>query len=358
MPRLGRSLAHTSNTPTLQYSNTSILQYSNTPTRPHAHTPTRFPHMTIHGLHHVTAIAGDPQRNLDFYVELLGLRLVKRTINFDDPGTYHFYFGDAVGTPGTILTFFPWPAARRGSRGAGEVEATAFAIPLGSINYWLERLREHHVAAERLPERFGAEMIRLVDADGMLLELVATQSGNEVQPWSEGSVAAEHSIRGFHSVSATVENHQETATFLIETLGYRLVHEMGDRFRFALPGEAGEGAGKIIDLIRRPGSPPGRLGTGSVHHIAFRVSDEAQQNAWRIKILELGYDVSPIMDRVYFRSIYFREPGGVLFEIATDPPGFATDENVRELGTSLCLPPWMEGSRPKIEQILPMISLR
>jgi len=311
--------------------------------------------MIIHGLHHVTAIAGDPQRNLDFYVGLLGLRLVKRTINFDDPSTYHFYFGDAVGTPGTILTFFPWPAARRGSRGAGEVEATAFAIPLGSINYWLERLREHHVAAERLPERFGAEVIRLVDADGMLLELVATQSGNGVQPWSEGSVAAEHSICGFHSVSAAIENHQETATFLTETFGYRLIQEMGNRFRFAAPGE---GIGKIIDLIRRPESPPGRLGTGSVHHIAFRVPDEAQQNEWRVKILELGYDVSPIMDRVYFRSIYFREPGGVLFEIATDPPGFATDENVRELGTRLCLPPWIEGSRPKIEQILPMISLR
>jgi glyoxalase family protein len=304
----------------------------------------------INGLHHVTAIAGDPQRNLDFYVGLLGLRLVKRTINFDDPGTYHFYFGDAVGTPGTILTFFPWPAARRGSRGAGEVEATAFAIPLGSVNYWLERLREHHVAAERLPERFGEEAIRLVDADGMLLELVATQSVNEVQPWLEGSVAAEHSIRGFHSVSAAVENHQETATFLTESFGYRFVKEMGNRFRFAAPGE---GAGKVIDLIRKPESPPGRLGTGSVHHIAFRVPDDAEQNAWRAKIIELGFGVSSIMDRVYFRSIYFREPGGVLFEIATDPPGFAIDENVRELGTRLCLPPWMEGSRPKIEQILP-----
>ena len=305
------------------------------------------------GLHHVTAIAGDPQRNLDFYIRLLGLRLVKRTINFDDPGTYHFYFGDAVGTPGTILTFFPWPAARRGSRGAGEVEATAFAIPLESVNYWLERLREHHVAAERLPERFGDEVIRLVDTDGMLLELVATQSGDEVQPWAEGAVPAEHSIRGFHSVSAAVESHQETAALLTETLGYQFIHGIGNRFRFAAPD--GGGAGKLIDLIERPGSPPGQLGAGSVHHIAFRVPDDAQQNAWRAKILELGYDVSPVMDRVYFRSIYFREPGGVLFEIATDPPGFATDEKVRELGTRLCLPPWMEGSRPKIEKILPEI---
>jgi glyoxalase family protein len=308
----------------------------------------------MNGLHHVTAIAGDPQRILDFYIGLLGLRLVKRTINFDDPGTYHFYFGDAVGTPGTILTFFPWPAARRGSRGAGEVEATAFAIPLESVNYWLERLREYHVAAERLPERFGEEVIRLVDTDGMLLELVATRSGDEVQPWIEGPVPAKHSIRGFHSVSAAVESHQATATLLTETLGYRLEQEMGNRFRFAAPG--GGGAGKVIDLIQRPESPPGRLGAGSVHHIAFRVPDDAQQNVWRSKILDLGYDVSPIMDRVYFRSIYFREPSGVLFEIATDPPGFTTDESVHDLGARLCLPPWMEGSRAKIEQILPKVS--
>jgi glyoxalase family protein len=305
------------------------------------------------GLHHVTAIASDPQRNLDFYIGLLGLRLVKRTINFDDPGTYHFYFGDAVGTPGTILTFFPWPAARRGSRGAGEVEATAFVIPSKSVNYWLERLKEYHVAAERLPERFGEEVIRLVDTDGMLLELVAAEGAAEVQPWIEGPVPTEHSIRGLHSVSAAVSSHQETATLLTETFGYRLVQEKGDRFRFSALG--GGGAGKAIDLIRKPEGPPGRLGAGSVHHIAFRVPDDAQQNAWRARIVDLGYDVSPILDRVYFRSIYFREPGGVLFEIATDPPGFTSDESRHDLGTSLRLPPWMEGSRPRIEQILPEI---
>jgi glyoxalase family protein len=304
------------------------------------------------GLHHVTAIASDPQRNLDFYIGLLGLRLVKRTINYDDPGTYHFYLGDAIGTPGTILTFFPWPGVRRGSRGAGEVEATAFAIAPGSVNYWLERLQEYHVPAERLPERFGEEVIRLADTDGMLIELLATRSGDEVQPWIEGPVPVEHSLRGIHSVSAAVESHQATATLLTETFGYRLVQEMGKRLRFSAPGA---GTGKAIDLIQRPESSPGRLGAGSVHHIAFRVADDAEQSAWRAKIVDLGYDVSPIMDRVYFRSIYFREPGGVLFEIATDSPGFTTDENVRELGTNLCLPPWMEGSRPKIEQILPKI---
>jgi glyoxalase family protein len=309
--------------------------------------------MTIHGLHHVTAIAGDPQRNLDFYVGLLGLRLVKRTINFDDPGTYHFYFGDAVGSPGTILTFFPWPAARRGRRGAGEVEATAFAIPPGSVDYWLERLQEYHVSAERVPERFGEDVIRLADTDGMLLELIAAKGVEESRPWIEGPVPAERSICGIHSVSAAVQSHRETATLLTETFGYRLVQEMGNRFRFEAPD--GGGPGKAIDLTLRPESPPGRLGAGSVHHIAFRVPDQAQHSAWREKLIDLGYEVSPMMDRVYFQSIYFREPGGVLFEIATDPPGFTKDESLDELGTSLRLPPWLEESRPKIEEILPKI---
>jgi glyoxalase family protein len=311
--------------------------------------------MIIHGIHHVTAIAGDPQGNLDFYVGLLGLRLVKRTINFDDPGTYHFYFGDAVGTPGTILTFFPWPGAHRGLRGAGEVESTAFSIPAGSVGYWLERLREYHVSAERMPARFGEEVIRLADTDGMMLELIASNPGDETRPWIEGPVPVEHSIRGIHSVSAALDHHENTASLLTETFGYRLVQEMGNRFRFAAPGEAG--TGKVIDLLWRPESPSGRLGAGSVHHIAFRVSDDAQQKAWREKIVNLGYGVSPVMDRVYFHSIYFREPGGILFEIATDPPGFVTDETVNELGTVLRLPPWMEKARPQIEDTLPKIAI-
>jgi glyoxalase family protein len=311
--------------------------------------------MTIHGIHHVTAIASDPQHNLDFYIGLLGLRLVKRTINFDDPGTYHFYFGDAVGTPGTILTFFPWPSARRGNRGAGEIEATSFAIPTGSVGYWFERLKDYHVSAERAPEGFGEEVIRLVDTDGMLLELIASSLGGDVQPWPGGPVPAEYSIRGFHSVSAALESHEGTATLLTETFGYRLIQETGNRFRFGSPG--GGGAGKTIDLVRNSGSQSGRLGAGSVHHLAFRVPDDAQQNAWREKLVTLGYDVSPIVDRVYFHSIYFREPGGVLFEIATDPPGFTTDETVAELGTNLRLPPWMETARPDIERILPRITL-
>jgi glyoxalase family protein len=306
-------------------------------------------------IHHVTAIAGDPQRTLDFYVGLLGLRLVKRTINFDDPATYHFYFGDAVGTPGTILTFFPWPGAHRGQRGAGEIEATAFAIPSGSVNYWLKRLREHHVSAERLPERFGEEVIRLVDADGMLLELIASNHRGEIQPWADSTVPVEHSIRGFHSVSLASEHHEATAAFLTESFGYRLVHEIGNRLRFSGPGEPGPA--KTIDLLWKADASPGRLGAGSVHHIAFRVANDEQQSAWREKLVSLGYGVSPVMDRIYFHSIYFREPGGVLFEIATEPPGFTTDETIDQLGTSLRLPPWMEHARLQIEPRLPAIDL-
>jgi len=311
--------------------------------------------MNITGLHHVTAIASDPQRNLEFYVGVLGLRLVKRTINFDDPGSYHFYFGDGVGTPGTILTFFLWPDALPGVRGVGEIEATAFAIPAASVGYWLERLKEHHVVARRAPGRFGDEIIRLADPDGMLIELIASTPGSEVQPWTEGPVPGEHSIRGLHSVSAALETREGTTTLLTESFGYRLIQEAGNRARFAAPGEGG--TGKTIELVCTPGSQPGRLGPGSVHHIAFRVPDDARQHAWREKILSLGYSVSPVMDRIYFRSIYFREPGGILFEIATDTPGFTNDEMVDELGAKLRLPPWLERARPQIEEVLPKIVL-
>lgn len=309
----------------------------------------------ISGLHHVTAIASDPQRNLDFYVGLLGLRLVKRTINFDDPGTYHFYFGDARGTPGTILTFFPWPGARRGGRGTGQVETTAFAIAAESVGYWLERLKTHQVSAERAPVRFGEEVIRFADPDGMMLELVASPATVDVDPWKESSVPAEHSLRGFHSVSAALEGYERTAKLLTETFGYQLVEEAGNRFRFAAHGEAV--AGRFIDLLCMPDSQRAGGGAGSVHHIAFRTADDAQQRAWREKIVSLGYNVSPVMDRTYFHSIYFREPGGVLFEIATDPPGFTLDESRDELGSKLRLPPWMEPSRTQIEKNLPPITL-
>ncbi len=311
--------------------------------------------LSITGLHHVTAIASDPQRNLDFYVGLLGLRFVKRTVNFDDPASYHFYFGDARGTPGTILTFFPWPGARRGHRGVGQIEATAFAISPDSVGYWLDRFKEQHVTAEKTSERFGEEVIRFTDPDGLLLELIAADSPGKVESWTTGPVSAEHSLRGFHSVSAALEGYERTAQLLTESFGYDLAKESGNRFRFVAPSESGPG--RIVDLLCMPDSRTGHVAAGSVHHIAFRAKDDHEQLQWREHLVELGYNVTPVMDRTYFHSIYFREPGGILFEIATEPPGFTLDEPIDELGSKLRLPTWMEAARSQIDQVLPPIKI-
>ena len=211
----------------------------------------------IPGLHHVTAIASDPQRNLDFYAGVLGLRFVKRTVNFDDPGTYHFYFGNARGTPGTIMTFFAWPGARRGIRGTGQVDAVAFAIPKNSSGYWLERLKQEHVPAERTSPRFDEELIRFIDPDGLLIELIESAAAPNVEHWHGSSVPAEHSIRGFHSVSAALEGYERTAKLLTETFGYRLVNQSNNRFRFASQNETA--AGRVIDLLCMPDAHPGRV---------------------------------------------------------------------------------------------------
>jgi catechol 2,3-dioxygenase-like lactoylglutathione lyase family enzyme len=311
--------------------------------------------LSITGLHHVTAIASDPQRNLDFYVGLLGLRFVKRTVNFDDPASYHFYFGDARGTPGTILTFFPWPGARRGHRGVGQIEATAFAISPDSVGYWLDRFKEQHVTAEKTSKRFGEEVIRFTDPDGLLLELIAASSIAQVESWADSTVSAEHSLRGFHSVSAALEGYERTAQLLTESFGYDLAKESGNRFRFVAPSESGPG--RIVDLLCMPDSRAGHVAAGSVHHIAFRAKDDHEQLQWREHLVELGYNVTPVMDRTYFHSIYFREPGGILFEIATEPPGFTLDEKLEELGTHLRVPPWLESARTQIERILPPIQV-
>jgi glyoxalase family protein len=307
--------------------------------------------MNIAGLHHVTAIAGDPQRNLDFYAGLLGLRFVKRTVNFDDPSSYHFYFGDKLGSPGTILTFFPWPGARRGLHGSGEIGATAFTIPPGSTGYWLERLKKEQVSVERAPKRLGEEVLRFTDPDGMLIELIESIPAGDVVPWNENPEA----ISGFHSVSAILQDPRETGKLLTEAFGYHLVQETGNRLRFVASSQSG--AGRIIDLIAAPQVQQGRIAAGSVHHVAFRVSDDEQQKMWREKLIDLGYQVSPVMDRTYFHSIYFREPGGILFELATDPPGFTQDEPIDELGAHLRLPPWMEEARAQIEKTLPHIAV-
>ena len=312
----------------------------------------------IPGLHHVTAIASDPQRNLDFYVGLLGLRFVKRTVNFDDPGTYHFYFGDRRGTPGTILTFFPWPGARRGIRGTGQVEATAFAIPPNSIGFWLERLKQQHVTAEKTSLRFGEEVIRLIDPDGLLIELIAVVAGvspANIEPWPDSPVPAEHALHGFHSVSAALEGYERTARLLTESFGYRLVDESGNRFRFASSDDSAPG--RIVDLLCLPDTAWAASRPVQCITLPFERRTKPNSSKWREHLVDLGYNVTPVIDRTYFHSIYFREPGGVLFEIATEPPGFTLDEKVEELGMHLRLPPWMESARSQIEEILPPIQV-
>jgi glyoxalase family protein len=309
--------------------------------------------LKIPGLHHVTAIASDPQRNIDFYAGVLGLRFVKRTVNFDDPGSYHFYFGDARGTPGTIMTFFAWPGARRGIRGTGQIDAVAFAIPQNSSGYWLERLKQQHVLAEKIPTRFGEELVRLVDPDGLLVELIESAAPADLEQWHGSSVPTEYSLCGFHSVSAALEGCEATAKLLTESFSYQLSDESGNRFCFA--SYDANAPGHAIDLLCMPDTHPGRVAAGSVHHIAFRARDDNEQRQWREHLVSLGYNVTPVIDRIYFHSIYFREPGGILFEIATDPPGFTLDEDVDQLGQNLRLPPWLESARSQIEEVLPPV---
>jgi glyoxalase family protein len=307
----------------------------------------------IVGLHHVTAIASDPQRNLDFYTEVLGLRFVKRTINFDDPGTYHFYFGDDAGSPGTILTFFPWPGATRASFGIGETAATSFSVPLSSIRFWETRLLNAGIPAERTGKRFDEEVVSFADPDGMRLELVGHAGARESRAPRTSLIPEEHSIRGFFGVTLC-EGGFEKTTAVLGTMGFHKIAEIVNRYRFAADGHA---LGNHIDLLVEPDLRHGRLGAGSVHHIAFRVADDASQLEWRDVLVAASLDVTPVLDRTYFHSIYFREPGGVLFELATDPPGFTFDESSESLGEALKLPPWLESQRSRIAAILPPIEL-
>jgi glyoxalase family protein len=306
----------------------------------------------IVGLHHVTAIASDPQRNLDFYTSVLGLRFVKRTVNFDDPGTYHFYFGDDAGSPGTILTFFPWPHASRGHSGVGEVTKTAFSVPASSLEYWRERLTDQGVLVEETGKRFEEQVLTFPDPDGMKIELVGHSGAGKANAPRFASVPPEHAIRGFFGVTLLESRADETAAIL-NMMGFSKIGEEGNRLRFAAEGHA---LGNHIDLLIDPSAKFGRAGAGSVHHIAFRATDDAAQKAWRVEIAK-HLDVTPALDRTYFHSIYFREPGGVLFELATDPPGFALDEPLASLGEELRIPTWLESKRSMIEQRLAPIVL-
>lgn len=305
------------------------------------------------GLHHVTAIAGDPQRNVDFYIEGLGLRLVKKTVNFDDPSTYHLYYGDESGHPGSLLTFFPWRGVPSGRIGPGQATATAFSVPQHSLGWWVD-----HVAAlgveSRLSSGNGEDRLTIRDPDGLALELIASSTTDPRDPWDSASVPAEHAVRGLHSSVLTVADPRGTLTVLTEDLGMSVIAEEGNRTRVAA---GAGGAGRIIDVIADSGSREGLTAGGTVHHIAFRVPDQQTQRQWRSELIDRGYRVTEIIDRHYFTSIYWREPGGVLFELATENPGFDVDEPLLELGRSLKLPPWLEPSREEIEHSISPIHL-
>ncbi|MCB0275515.1 MAG: ring-cleaving dioxygenase [Calditrichaeota bacterium] len=301
-------------------------------------------------IHHITAIAGDVGKNVRFYRDLLGLRLVKKTVNFDDPGTYHLYYGNESGDPGTILTFFPWSdRGLKGRPGTGQVTGIAFAVPENALDFWSGRLGEAGLSPSEPYRRFEETLICFEDPDGISLELVAVP-GEQRPGWDNGKIPAEMAIRGFYGVAMSLPFTDGAESLLAERLGYRVTGESANRRRMLSP------SGQTrVDLIADSRIPRGSMGVGAVHHIAWRIGDAGGQSALREKLLEIGYQVSPVMDRNYFQSIYFREPGGVLFEIATDPPGFTVDEPLEALGKNLRLPPWLESRRREIEDHLPKI---
>ncbi len=304
------------------------------------------------GLHHVTAIVDDPQENVDFYTTVLGLRLIKQTVNFDDPYTYHLYYGDAQGRPGSIVTFFPWPRGRRGSRGTGQTSAMAFGVPADSLDYWSQRLEAFGIRSSLPETRFGNSVLSLYDPAGLLIELVAQPTTEAVLQWTASPVAPAAAIRGLVGVTLTLAENEASSALLTTTLGFRPLGVEGKRHRYELA-DAEDRA--YVDLISRPDVPRGSIAVGSIHHVAWRVADDAQQAEWRLTLEQAGQTVTPVRDRRYFHSIYFHEPGGALFEIATDPPGFTVDERAEELGQTLMLPPWLEAKRGEITaQLLPI----
>jgi glyoxalase family protein len=305
------------------------------------------------GIHHVTSIASSARRNLDFYTGTLGLRLVKRTVNFDDPSSYHFYYGDSAGHPGTILTFFAWEGAAPGRLGIGEAQETVFGIPEGSIGYWTQRLVEKGVAHDPPAKRFGETVLAFKDRDGIRLALTGVKGDETKSAWSGSDVPAEHAIRGFHSVSLLLAEAGPTAEILTDVFGLTAAGRDGTTQRYRA---AGVDLGGTVDLRTAGEFLPGRQGAGSVHHIAFRAADDAAQAAMVRKLTQDHHlRVTEQKDRNYFRSVYFREPGRVLFEIATDPPGFAIDEPPSSLGQALKLPPFLEVRRAAIEAALPKL---
>ena len=311
---------------------------------------------SILGIHHVTAMSGDPQRNVDFYTGVLGLRLVKLTVNYDDPGTYHLYYGDGMGSPGTILTFFPWPDSPRGHNGAGMVTEIAFAVASSALEFWKKRLSEKNVPTSETIDRFGEPVFTFSDPDGLNLAIAGTASAANVQAWSGNPIGPDHALQGIHSVTLTQAQAAASVEHLASGMDLRKAGSEGSRTRLRVA-SAGAGAGQIVDVLEQARAGHGRISAGTVHHLAWRVADDAAQVDWQSRLTQGGRHVSPVMDRTYFHSIYWREPGGVLFEIATDPPGFGVDEPLELLGETLILPQWLEPMRNELQRRLPKIEL-
>jgi glyoxalase family protein len=306
----------------------------------------------IKGIHHITAIAGNAKRNVNFYTNTLGLHLVKKTVNFDDPNTYHLYYGDTVGAPGTILTFFPWEGITAGRRGARQATEIGYSIPQGSLDFWLKRMEDHNIIHNKVANKFGEEYLTVLDPDGLKLELTVAKNADSRQPWETNEIKAENAIKGFHNITITTNKMEPTAKILTEVFGYKLLEQHVNRYRFIT--DAVDNA-NIVDLVEVAGEMAGHVAGGSVHHVAFRVSDEKTLMEYRDKIADLGLHITDKIDRNYFYSLYFREPGGVLFEIATDNPGFDVDEPADQLGQNLMLPAQYESRRAQIEKTLPQL---
>lgn len=303
------------------------------------------------GLHHITAIAADAKRNLDFYTKVLGLRLVKKTVNFDDPGTYHFYFGNSSGEPGTILTFFPWEDIGAGHNGTGLATHISYSVPKGALDFWIKRFNQFKVTFEQ-KELFGAPTIKFRDPDGLQLQFIETDQTDSRKGWTVSDITEQTALKGFYGVTLTLDQAAPTAKVLTDILGYEPLSQDGQSHRFATPAIQ---TANVVDIIENPGGASGYNAAGTNHHIAFRVKDDDILMEYREKVLAAGLQITPKIDRDYFFSLYFREPGGVLFELATENPGFTTDEPLDALGTGLKLPKQYEPLRAKIEKALPQL---
>lgn len=306
----------------------------------------------ILGIHHITAIAGPAQRNYDFYTKVLGLRLVKTTVNFDDPGSYHLYYGNGTGTPGTILTFFPWgERVKKGIAGTGMATAIGYSVPAGSLGFWEKRFEEKQVKYNQPAERFGEQYLPFEDQDGLRINLIEVHTDTR-SPWETAEVKPGEGLKGFHSITLTLQDVKPTAEILTDVFGYKLLSQEGKHYRYIT--DAIENAA-IVDLVEAAAMPRGHVAGGTNHHVAFRVKNEEILMRFREKVAARGLNITPRIDRNYFFSLYFREPGGVLFELATDNPGFSVDEEVNELGTHLKLPAQYEEEREAIAKALPQL---